>query len=522
MWRLRRLARLGLERTESLFDAAFTPNWNPLYQLGALGWFFYWIVIVSGIYLFIFFDTGITQAYQSVETLTHAQWYAGGIMRSLHRYASDALVIVVVIHIIREYILDRLRGPMWFAWVTGVPILWMIFAAGLSGYWVIWDKLAQYVAIATSEWLDSLPFFGEPIARNFLHQTTLSGRFFTLMVFIHIAVPLFMLLLMWIHIHRHTRPRVNPPKGLAAGTLLALLALSIWQPALSHGPADLNTVPTPVDIDWFYLAVLPLADHVPGIWLWVAVGVGTLGLLLLPWLPPSQRPAVAEVDLDNCNGCARCAADCPFGAVTMGARTDGLPFSHQAVVDPGLCTSCGICTGSCPTATPFRRRSALIAGIQLPWFTVSALRDRCLELTAKLKGPDRVMVLGCEHGVFVDSLIDESTAAIRLPCAGMLPPSFLDFLISRRLVDGIILTGCRMGDCYFRKGIDWTEQRISGHRDPYLRERVPRERILRCWVGIDQGQQLRKAIRAIRTRLRELNLHTSGNGKSADRIESAR
>lgn len=443
-------------------------------------------------------------------------------MRSLHRYASDALVIVVVIHIIREYILDRLRGPMWFAWVTGVPILWMIFAAGLSGYWVIWDKLAQYVAIATSEWLDSLPFFGEPIARNFLHQTTLSGRFFTLMVFIHIAVPLFMLLLMWIHIHRHTRPRVNPPKGLAAGTLLALLALSIWQPALSHGPADLNTVPTPVDIDWFYLAVLPLADHVPGIWLWVAVGVGTLALLLLPWLPPSQRPAVAEVDLDNCNGCARCAADCPFGAVTMGARTDGLPFSHQAVVDPGLCTSCGICTGSCPTATPFRRRSALIAGIQLPWFTVSALRDRCLELTAKLKGPDRVMVLGCEHGVFVDSLIDESTAAIRLPCAGMLPPSFLDFLISRRLVDGIILTGCRMGDCYFRKGIDWTEQRISGHRDPYLRERVPRERILRCWVGIDQGQQLRKAIRAIRTRLRELNLHTSGNGKSADRIESAR
>ncbi len=520
MGRVRRLVRHGLERTESVFDAAFTPAWNPLYQLGALGWFFYWIVIVSGIYLFIFFDTGMTQAYQSVEQITHAQWYAGGIMRSLHRYASDALVIVVVIHLCREFILDRLRGPMWFAWVTGVPILWMIFAAGLSGYWVIWDQLAQYVAIATSEWLDTLPFFGEPIARNFLHPSTLSGRFFTLMVFIHIAVPLFMLLLMWIHIHRHTRPRVNPPKGLAAGTLLALLALSIWQPALSHPPADLVTVPTPVDIDWFYLAVLPLADQVPGLWLWLAVAAGTLALVALPWLPPGQQQVVAEVDLENCNGCARCAADCPFGAIIMAARSDGRPFAQEAVVDPALCTGCGICTGSCPTATPFRRRSALIAGIQLPRLTVSSLRERCLELSRDLEGEYRLMVIGCEHGVSVAPLCDGSTAALKLPCAGMLPPSFLDFLISRRLVDGIVLTGCRTGDCHFRKGIDWTEQRIAGERDPYLRQRVPRARLMKCWAGIDQADQLRKAVSGFRARLGEDGRRNPGGDESSD--ESAR
>ena len=48
--RPKRLARLVFERLESAFDAVFTPDWNPLYQLGALGWFFYWIVAVSGIY----------------------------------------------------------------------------------------------------------------------------------------------------------------------------------------------------------------------------------------------------------------------------------------------------------------------------------------------------------------------------------------------------------------------------------------------------------------------------------------
>jgi quinol-cytochrome oxidoreductase complex cytochrome b subunit len=102
-----------------------------------LGWFFYWIVIVSGIYVYVFFDTGVTQAYQSVEHMTHAQWYAGGIMRSLHRYASDALVIVMMAHLVREFAMDRYRGKRWFAWLTGIPLLWLVYGCGISGYWLV-------------------------------------------------------------------------------------------------------------------------------------------------------------------------------------------------------------------------------------------------------------------------------------------------------------------------------------------------------------------------------------------------
>jgi quinol-cytochrome oxidoreductase complex cytochrome b subunit len=101
-------------------------------------------VAVSGIYLFIFFDTGVTQAYESVEYITNVQWYAGGVMRSLHRYASDALVIVVVLHLGREYAMDRMRGRRWFAWITGVPLLWFIYACGITGYWLVWDMLAHW------------------------------------------------------------------------------------------------------------------------------------------------------------------------------------------------------------------------------------------------------------------------------------------------------------------------------------------------------------------------------------------
>ncbi len=498
---LRRL----FEQVEKGFDLAFSAAWNPFRQLGALGWFFYWIVAASGIYLYIFFDTGITQAYDSIEWIMNDQWYVGSVTRSLHRYASDALVVVVVLHLLREFSLDRLRGRRWFGWFTGVPLLWFIYACGISGYWMVWDTLAQYIAIATSEWLDTLPFFGEPIAGNFVNNAALSGRFFTLMVFIHIAVPLLMLLLMWIHIQRYSRPRMNPPRGLAAGTLIALVVLSLVFPALSQAPADLDVVPAEVGFDWFYLAAYPLLDVVPGGQLWLGLVISTAVLAVLPWVPPEKKQAAARIDLDNCNGCARCAEDCPFEAITMEPRSDGAAYDTEAVVNINNCTSCGICAGACPTATPYRRATALTPGIELPAYPIAELRERTISAGEALQGESRVLVFGCEHAGRLDTLDGADVATLTMPCVGMLPPSFVDFVISRRLADGVLLAGCPAGDCYQRLGNEWTQQRMTRERDPYLRSRVPAERWRLCWGAAHDMRSRRAELRRFQSSLEGLS-----------------
>lgn len=516
---VQRPLRAAFQWLEGLLDNIFGPKWNPLYHLGALGFFYYWIVSITGIYLYIFFDTGATEAYGSIEDLTREQWYLGGVMRSLHRYASDGMMLMLGVHMLREFSLDRYRGKRWFTWFTGVPILWLVFISGITGYWLVWDKLAQYVAIATTEWLDALPIFGEPVARNFLAAPLLDDRFFTLLIFMHIAVPLILLFVLWIHLQRVSRPRINPARGLAVGTFAMMLALSFGQPALSQGPADLATVPAIVDLDWFYLPAYPLLDVVSGGTLWAFVGTLTLLVAALPWLPPMRRLAAAKVDLENCNGCKRCADDCPFGAVTMRPRSDGAPFEHEAVVDPSICVSCGICAGACPTSTPFRQASALVPGIDLPDRTLAELQAALEEATAGLTGDARIVIFGCDHGGDLATLRDDGRAMLSLPCIAALPPSFIDYALSRHLADGVFITGCRDEACFHRFGVRWMEERIAQIRDPYLRSRVPRERLHICWGGLSDRRRLIRDLDDFAARLATLS--TPSPSTSASRPSAA-
>jgi ferredoxin len=208
------------------------------------------------------------------------------------------------------------------------------------------------------------------------------------------------------------------------------------------------------------------------------VGISTM-LAVMPWLPPFRRAPAAEIDLPNCNGCNRCVEDCPYEAIRLVPRTDGEPFPHQAEVDADLCVSCGICMGSCPSSTPFRRQQDLKTGIDLPGQPLSEVRDSVIAASAELQGTQRTLVLACEHGAGGGDI----GGVVTFPCVAMVPPSLIDFILSKGLAEGVVVAGCSESTCYNRLGVQWTKERFAGERDPYLRKRVPRERLATIWAS---------------------------------------
>lgn len=292
---LQQTLRWFFMRIENVFNVAFGDKLNPFYHLGTISFWQFWLLVGTGLYLYIFAETGIHDAYDSVERITHNQWWAGGIMRSIHRYATDGMILTMILHLLRHFAYDRYRGFRSFSWLTGVALIWLVYIAGVNGFMLVWDKLAQFVVIATAEWFDVLPIFNGTLIRNFLYLESVNSRLFTLLAFVHIGAPLIVVFIMWIHVQRVPRAHINPPRPISIAVTLMFVVLALVKPIVSQGgEADMSVVPTNIDFDWFELPVLALVyvTNPLHLWLWV---LGLTGLLfLIPWLPPKRRGAAKE------------------------------------------------------------------------------------------------------------------------------------------------------------------------------------------------------------------------------------
>lgn len=493
-----------LHGVQGLLGRVFPGQWNPLYSLGALSFYLFWIDVVTGIYLFVFFETSIDGAYQSVQQITQEHWYLGGIMRSLHRYASAAMVVTVTLHLFKELIMGRFRGARWFSWVSGVPLLWLLFASGIGGYWLVWDERAQYIAITTADFFDWLPVTVEPMAFGFISEESLSDRFFSLLIFLHIGIPLALLAGMFIHIKKISECRTNPVPGLAIGFLAGLVVLSLVKPATSLAPANLDVAVTRLGLDWFYLNLYPLMNSWGPGPVWLLLGLLTFLLILLPFVGKRDKretsEGLAQVDPEFCNGCGWCAADCPHEAIIL-IEHESKQGLQQAVVLRDNCVGCGICAGACPSATPFRTVDQFKSGIDLPDFSIRDIFQQVSRQLDRLGSDEVIMVFGCSHSTALDMFRDNRTATMTLPCIGQLPPSFIDYVCRRENVSGVLLTGCGTGDCYHRSGNRWTDERIAKLRQPHLRHSDVRERTVTIWSGTGGQQEISQKLMQMRSTL---------------------
>lgn len=478
--------RAADETLSGTFDHAFAPAHNPWRHLGALAFLCLVTSVASGIVAYALYDTSVSGAYQSGLRLQNDPWLLGRLLRGLHRYAADAFMLLTLLHLVREALRGHFRGVRWFSWLAGIPLLWMLWIAGITGLWLLWDERAIFSVTATAEWLQALPLGAELLARNFLTPGALNDRFFSLIMFIHIGMPLLLLAAVWVHVQRVSRPRMWPPGSLTAGTLAMLALLALAWPARSLGPASTGQVAQSLSLDWFYLFSHPMVEALSASTVWWLAAALTLALAALPLLhPPLETVRVAaRVDLANCNGCARCVADCPFGAVAMIPRTDQSRHPTQASVNNDWCAACGICVGSCPSSTPFRCIEDMVSGIEMPDAPIASLRRELQRKISDLNGVDKIVLFGCRQAADFEALADASTAVMALECAAMLPPSFIEYAI-RSGAAGAVIAGCREGDCEFRLGDQWVRQRILGTREPRLRASAARERIVALWSGRD-------------------------------------
>ena len=275
------------------------------------------LLFLTGVAMALYYTPAPGMAYDSVD---YAQYTVpfGVIVRGVHHYAWNGLLIVLGLHLVRGFLVGAYKAPREMVWVSGVLILLVAPLFIITGDLLPWDQKGYWSTQVRNSIMRTVPVVGDFMV-GFLQGGPRTGimaltRFYVLHIMI---LPAALLLLIAAHMHflRH-KGLASPLRGdssqrrhvLPAATIvnrwlilfiLATLVLAVvswhWPAPLGDpaDPTDSSYVPKP---EWWVLPLNQLVAIFRGPFTVIATAVipGALAclLVLLPFIDrsPERRP----------------------------------------------------------------------------------------------------------------------------------------------------------------------------------------------------------------------------------------
>src|SRR5258707_11518900 len=171
------------------------PNFANAFYYCFGGMVFVLIVLqlLTGILLAIYYVPDArgkpAAAYNSVNSIQNTV-YLGWLIRGVHLWGANILIIMVLLHMARVYWTGSYRAPRELNWMVGIIMLLIILVFSLSGYLLPWDTKAYFATQVTIKIAGSAPpaalgaFIREIIQGGAVVAPSTLQRFFTVHVFL--------------------------------------------------------------------------------------------------------------------------------------------------------------------------------------------------------------------------------------------------------------------------------------------------------------------------------------------------
>jgi quinol-cytochrome oxidoreductase complex cytochrome b subunit len=131
------------------------------------------IEAVTGLLLMLHYVPTASGAYLSVQDITYIVPY-GLFLRNLHYWCGQAMVVLVVLHMVRVVITGSFGPPRRLNWIIGLTLLTCTLFVDFTGYLIVWDERALWARTIARGLAELVPGFGSGLASLFFGAAPVS------------------------------------------------------------------------------------------------------------------------------------------------------------------------------------------------------------------------------------------------------------------------------------------------------------------------------------------------------------
>ena len=295
---------------------ALQARWRYTLGTGGLAIFLSLVLLVTGILEMFYYDPQTDRATISIQTIAHLVPY-GGLIRNLHYWGAQALVVVLFVHLLRITMTGSYKKPRRFNYLLGLTLLVLTIVLDFTGYILRWDLGTSWALVVGTNLIKIIPVIG-----NQLYEFAIGGvqlgsaaliRFYSWHTF---GLTLAMIVVVIWHIFRIRRDGgiAVPPPALRQNderisrtelvrremllmtiSAIVLVFLSIfWSAPITPPLTDAATELSNARAPWFLLWVQQLLKYGDPFLLGVVVPLIVLVILILiPYIFP--KPSDSEL-----------------------------------------------------------------------------------------------------------------------------------------------------------------------------------------------------------------------------------
>lgn len=293
-WVKTRIANIDIFDEHHLLEA----KTNPWYALGPIFYLVWFIVMLTGCVLIMWYVPTKSAAFDSILNI-QTSIPLGGLFRGVHKYGADAMIVAATMRMFRMFICADYKPGKEFNIAIGLIGLLLSMYSGLTGYLLIWNQRAFWatkVFATFPTYMDQFPVMGDfyqPLVKS-LHmgwntaEVLLGGgaaitqetitRFFS----IHLAFSLIPLIFVELYFYKNSYTRIPLSWAKRWIVTLMIVAVAIILPAAQGRRSDPDVTPLPILSDWYFLGLYQMYKYLEPV---VATEITMLIPLIVVFLP---------------------------------------------------------------------------------------------------------------------------------------------------------------------------------------------------------------------------------------------